>query len=584
MHRFFSLRQPGSILRAFLAITMVISPLAVVRAQTPAAGTLDTKWLTPETVGVGYLRPRQVLTAENAELLPLEIFAATGMKYLGVDPIDIKTVTIAVEPRADEPHVAIVLEFLKPFDMANLSPEMTDGTTSKELNGKPYLEQPAKRGPSFYSPNESTLIIASDPMLRKIVAQDEKPQSSPLISDIKARQATDDLYVAVDVKSLRPLIDASLAQQASQVPPPFQKYLKASEFVRSADFAFNLSSLTPPALNVYANDDTAAKSLAALIEDGMADVRMQMAANMAMQPSDDPVEQAMMAYSQRRMDQTLDMLKPTLDGDKLIFFPTDPNNPDDTAAQLQQIAVIGILVALLLPAVQAAREAARRNQARQHLRDIEQALQNHEVGVQERHEDLRNLAIAMHNHHDTKGAFPAHANYSADGKPLLSWRVHLLPYLEQKALYDQFHLDEPWDSEHNKALIAKMPAVFQSDSSPLKQSDGKTLYLAPIGENFIFDGSKTGANIRHITDGTSMTMMIVEADPEKAVIWTKPDDLKVDLDNPSEGLGEPLVVYFLAAFADGHSQQISKKTDPKILRALLTRNGREPVNVDALRP
>ena len=230
---------------------------------------------------------------------------------------------------------------------------------------------------------------------------------------------------------------------------------------------------------------------------------------------------------------------------------------------MQQAAVIVILVALLLPAVQAARTAARRNDSLAHLRDF---------------------AIALQNYHDTKGEFPAHASYSEDGKPLLSWRVHLLPYMEEVQLYRQFHLDEPWDSEHNKQLIAKMPDIFQSPSSPLERADGKTLYMAPIGKGFVMDGTKDGVGIRQITDGTSKTIVVVEANPEKAVIWTKPDDLKVDLENPADGLGGLYAGVFQAAFADGFAKGISNSLDPKILKGLFTRNGREVFNSDDLNP
>ncbi len=99
--------------------------------------------------------------------------------------------------------------------------------------------------------------------------------------------------------------------------------------------------------------------------------------------------------------------------------------------------------ALLLPAVQAAREAARRAQCVNNLKQI---------------------GLALHNYHDTTNGFPAAAITSKDGKPLLSWRVAILPYIEQQELYNQFHLNEPWDSPHNKTLIARMPVAYNCPS------------------------------------------------------------------------------------------------------------------------
>src|SRR5262245_59728137 len=74
--------------------------------------------------------------------------------------------------------------------------------------------------------------------------------------------------------------------------------------------------------------------------------------------------------------------------------------------------------------------------------------------------NLKMVRLAMHNFHDAMGRFPAATAYAKNGKPLLSWRVAILPYIEEDALYRQFKLDEPWDSPHNKKLIAKMPKIY----------------------------------------------------------------------------------------------------------------------------
>ena len=110
-------------------------------------------------------------------------------------------------------------------------------------------------------------------------------------------------------------------------------------------------------------------------------------------------------------------------------------------------------VALLLPAVRSARGAARRAASTNNLKQI---------------------ALAMHNHHDASKEFPAAYSTDKQGKPLLSWRVKILPLIGQDALYRQFHLDEPWDSEHNKKLIPLMPPVYMAPGSTA--GPGKTNY------------------------------------------------------------------------------------------------------------
>src|SRR5207253_5726964 len=104
------------------------------------------------------------------------------------------------------------------------------------------------------------------------------------------------------------------------------------------------------------------------------------------------------------------------------------------------------------------------------------------AGREELTNNLKQIAIAFHNYASAhRDHFPAAAIYSKDGKPLLSWRVALLPYLEQDNLYKQFKLDEPWDSEHNKKLIARMPKVFASSPDPKLTAAGKTTFVVPVG-------------------------------------------------------------------------------------------------------
>ena len=97
-------------------------------------------------------------------------------------------------------------------------------------------------------------------------------------------------------------------------------------------------------------------------------------------------------------------------------------------------------------------------------------------------DNLKQLANALINYADAnKGLLPATASFDRQGRPLLSWRVHLLPFLGEGKLYKDFHLDEPWDSAHNRKLLTRMPPVYRGPSGKLNR-EGKTLYLAPAGE------------------------------------------------------------------------------------------------------
>ncbi|MBN2296272.1 MAG: DUF1559 domain-containing protein [Pirellulales bacterium] len=191
---------------------------------------------------------------------------------------------------------------------------------------------------------------------------------------------------------------------------------------------------------------------------------------------------------------------------------------------------------------------------------------------------LKQLGLAMHNYHDSKKSFPAQANYDKEGRPLLSWRVHVLPYIDQLSLYRQFHLDEPWDSPHNRKLIEKMPEAYAMPNSSARHQY-RTCFVRPVGENTVCPGKKA-IKIKEITDGTSNTIMIVEVDEKNAVVWTKPDDIVVDPKQPAKGLGGHFKGGFWTTFCDGSARfiSISAKIDPQQLRAVFSRNGGEPVN------
>lgn len=241
-------------------------------------------------------------------------------------------------------------------------------------------------------------------------------------------------------------------------------------------------------------------------------------------------------------------VRKTADG---ILSETHLSLPTGGGVMLTSVAPAGVLTALLLPAVQAAREAARRAQSSNNLKQI---------------------ALAMMQFEGQYKYFPAAATYDASGKPLLSWRVFILPYLgpEEGKLYEQFKLDEPWDSPHNRALIEKMPAVFAHAGLSGPQYAGKTVYLAPVGDQTLIN-AKQGSRLADCTDGTANTVMLVEASPENAVEWTRPQDLTIDSANPLAGMGiSPLVVQ--ALMGDGSVRTLLRSKAGPAYAALFTRS------------
>jgi hypothetical protein len=187
--------------------------------------------------------------------------------------------------------------------------------------------------------------------------------------------------------------------------------------------------------------------------------------------------------------------------------------------------------------------------------------------------NLKQLALALHNFNEAYGSFPPAASYDRDNKPLLSWRVYVLPFIEQEALYKRFHLDEPWDSPHNRSLIAEMPAVFRSPSA--RTEPGKTTYLVPVGESTVFS-QPVGTRMVDIRDGTSNTILLVDVASQHAVPWTQPEDWHVDLQQPYRGLlGDH--DSFTAALCDGSVRKLPKTLSDETMRRLISKADGKPV-------
>ena len=146
--------------------------------------------------------------------------------------------------------------------------------------------------------------------------------------------------------------------------------------------------------------------------------------------------------------------------------------------------------------------------------------------------------------------------------------------MEYSELYNQFHLDEPWDSEHNKKLINNMPIEFRSPKSKLREP-GMTNYVVPVGPGTVFEG-REGMRIRDITDGTAHTILAVKVDDAHAVIWTKPDDLPYNPNDPSKGLGGLFTNAFIALFCDGSVHEIELPCSDKNLRSLFSAAAGDP--------
>ena len=489
----------------------------------------------PSSAAIGAIaHPRRILTAPGMEMLPVEVVSAAGRQQLGFDPAGVEFAIAAIEPPvAGPPAVVVGLRFVEPFDWKQLSAALLDRTVDGQLNGQSYRQGRTARDMSIFMPNERWLIIGTDALLRR-VADREVFQAEGTVATLLEKGADHDLHAALAMDPLRPLLIAQL-QQAPPLPPGLEELKKAPNLIKAIELHADIEGGNS-ALRVHATDAAAADRLQQLLETALQSGERLAREQAQRAPiADDPVALAGRQYMERMIGMMFQTFRPKQEGDSLVLRTE--------GAQQAQVASTGVAIALLLPAVQAAREAARRANSTN---------------------KIKQLALGMLNYESVHGHYPAHANYDSDGKPLLSWRVHILPFLDQLELYEQFRLDEPWDSEHNRPLIDRMPEVFASPSLP---AAGTTPYLAIRGPHALFAG-REGRKIREVVDGTSHTIMLVEAN--ESVPWTKPSDLTYAPDNPHSGLGKIRPGGFIAGFADGSVRFIVSSLEPESLTAMFT--------------
>lgn len=225
------------------------------------------------------------------------------------------------------------------------------------------------------------------------------------------------------------------------------------------------------------------------------------------------------------------------------------------AGSMVLLAVIGILIALLLPAVQAAREAARRAMCITHLKQI---------------------GVAMESYHNKYGCFPP----VIEGDPTApSWRVLILPFIDQVALYEGYDLSESWDAPANESVANTAVPEYLCPS--VEGPSLRANYVRVAGPGTIADPGKV-VSVANITDGTSNTILCVDW-PDSDIRWVEPRDITVDdflawFDQRKHHRGHPGGINVL--FADGSVRFLSYSTPVEVVRAMLTRNGGEVIHYD----
>jgi hypothetical protein len=256
-------------------------------------------------------------------------------------------------------------------------------------------------------------------------------------------------------------------------------------------------------------------------------------------------------------------------------MPLSPKTPDPLALSgetaprpfqfglkhlLIAMGLIGVALAVIVPLYRFARHSADRATSSNNLKQI---------------------AIGLHNYHDVYSCFPPAYQIDAAGKPAHSWRVLISPFVEASSFYSNYSFAEPWNGPNN----SKLTGPWWLFHSPLdrKSATMMTSYVAVVGPGTAWPG-QTSSRLPGFTDGTSNTIMVVEIS-NSDIHWMEPRDLPIEeleawLDPKHKPRLGGEISGGLVAYADGSVSFLSRDVAIKHLRALFTSAGHEPIRRD----
>ena len=537
--------HPNLRMKSSLACSAILGLALLTMRPAAAQERLGSQFIPFDAIASVLISPAAITNSPATKLYPHEIAEAWCLDNIGVSPKDCESIKLVIAmPGPAGPMAAAIIKMNIDFSITDLNPQVIGDGEMIDVEGLKCIEVPGAPGVVIHQFDSKTAIMVTQDWLDNVIkVADGNPNGALAQLADKAPHAGH-LTALLAIEPVRPIVNGFLQSIIDQIPPPFMEFTEIPDLLDAVLIRINLDDQEDGLdLTMLATDEDAAKELLGIVDNGVKFARqmamMQMTAGI---DGDDPVQAAAQAYFDRMADQTIERLTPTRVGKRLSL----------SASPGGGIATQAVLVAMLMPAVQSARFAARRASSVNNMKQI---------------------GLAMHNHHDAFRALPDAAIRDEDGKPLLSWRVKILPFIEEQGLYEQFHLDEPWDSPHNIKLLEQMPAIYQHPNIEL--APGKTVFQAPVGDDLMFK-TDAATRFRDVTDGLSNTVMVFEADASKAVEWTKPEDTEIDLEDPVAAMSD-LGATFSVLLGDGAVRAIPRTIDAETLKKLLTRSGGEVV-------
>lgn len=423
-----------------------------------------------------------------------------------------------------------------------------DGPGAKrEVAGREYRVSPSGR--AFYAPDERNLLFGSENAIRGLIEATKDGGGAPKWSKQFEAVSTSQVGFALDMEAAQQSIK-QMQFRGNPTPSAFAAFSPLWEKTTVAVAGIQFSNESRATVSAYCRNGEDARQVQRTVQSLIPLAQNMLAGNkshLARMPPDMRGQiSAMIAFFEKLLDD-VNVDTATTDNGAVVSLNVET-----------EALAIPMLIGLALPAVQSARAAARRTQSMN---------------------NMKQLGLAMHNYHAVYKKFPAAVMTAMDGKTKYSWRVALLPFLEQKNLYDSYNFEEPWDSPDNLKVLNAMPITYRHPNEP--EGTTTSSYYALIGEQTAWGDGDTGIGLRDIVDGSSNTALFFDA--KRKIPWTKPDDIKYSADDDIPTLGGYEAAGFMAALADGSVRFFSKDVDEKTLRAVITRNGKEVINWGAVK-
>jgi hypothetical protein len=518
----------------------------------PAAGGIDLSYVANDAKMLVAIKPEQVLANESIRKA-LTDAATDGPPILAMLSLPNLEQFTMVGPTGVEPDdwnsdAVVILQFAKPTKVEDVAAARGLPRDVQRLPG------PAGAPAQFMAydmPNDKTIVLGRSDIISKYLASRRMGKPAIAAGDAWSKVSKGAIVAALDMQAIRDEF-AKNGPPRGEVPPELgavaplwtdSEYVAAGVIVEGK--TVHLRAV------VTCNDAKLAENVADTTK-----AAATLARNM-MRTSRER-EKDIPAFATMIFDTAEGLLKTVKveQSEALVVAQTSTDIPDAKAP-----AAIG-----LLGAIGQARGAAQKAQSANNIKQI---------------------MLAMHSWADVHGGmFPPPVILGKDGKGKVphSWRIEVLPYLEQSRLYDAYQFDEPWDSEANKKVLAQMPAVLRHPMD--KQDSTSAAYYvltpeklfvekvlpgggieAPVGGLPTAFSKTTGVRFADIIDGTSNTLAVVEA--KRDIPWTKPEDILFDPEKDPPALGGYFKDGFQAGICDGSVRFLTPKVEPKTLKLLI---------------